>query len=303
MQVTGPGSVRVGRFVGRLGVVSLPAVGLGLDLDERVVRRHVSRLQEAGWLGKGAGIWGEGSVVWMTAQGLAGVGLPGLRPVRASPAPSPTLTDHSVLVAWSAARAQRRGRRWLSGRELALDPDRWSVAVLGERGYTRRLPDLAVWSAGAVLPFALIAESGHRRDDRQRAILEGWRDAIAIGGVYGGVRYDCAGALTAHRITNMARKVGLADPHRFLAVTQSSPEEIAAIPPATETDPEILAEPPAPLAVPERSIGPKPQPQPVEQLPVPDPPAETPEAAAERQRRLNEILGYPEPKPRRRWRR
>jgi DNA-binding MarR family transcriptional regulator len=40
----------VGRFIGRLGVVSLPAIEAGLDLDQRVVRRHVARLEAAGWL-------------------------------------------------------------------------------------------------------------------------------------------------------------------------------------------------------------------------------------------------------------
>jgi hypothetical protein len=40
----GPGSMRVGQFIGRLGVVGLPAVAMGLGLAERVVRRHVARL-------------------------------------------------------------------------------------------------------------------------------------------------------------------------------------------------------------------------------------------------------------------
>ncbi len=39
----GPGSMRVGRFIGRVGVVSLPAVEVGLGIDERVVRRHVAK--------------------------------------------------------------------------------------------------------------------------------------------------------------------------------------------------------------------------------------------------------------------
>jgi hypothetical protein len=50
--VTGLGTVRVGRFIGRLGVVSLPAVEAGLDLGQRVVRRHVAKLGAAGWLGR-----------------------------------------------------------------------------------------------------------------------------------------------------------------------------------------------------------------------------------------------------------
>jgi hypothetical protein len=66
----GPGTLRVGRFIGRLGVLSLPAVEAGLDLDQRVVRRHVAKLEAAGWLGRAPWIWGEGSVVWLTGTGV-----------------------------------------------------------------------------------------------------------------------------------------------------------------------------------------------------------------------------------------
>ena len=50
--VPGPGTLRVGRFVGRMGVVSIPAIEVGLDLDQRVVRRHVAKLKAAGWLAR-----------------------------------------------------------------------------------------------------------------------------------------------------------------------------------------------------------------------------------------------------------
>jgi hypothetical protein len=40
----GPGSVRVGRFIGRLGVVAMPAIEHGLGLVDRLVRRHVAKL-------------------------------------------------------------------------------------------------------------------------------------------------------------------------------------------------------------------------------------------------------------------
>jgi hypothetical protein len=97
-----------------LGVVSLPVVEVALGLEARVVRRHVARLEALGWLDRAAGVWGKGSVVWLTERGLAAIGLGGLQPVRASPVPSPTLTAHGVRVAWSAARAERRGRYWRS---------------------------------------------------------------------------------------------------------------------------------------------------------------------------------------------
>ncbi len=60
-----------------------------------------------------------------------------------------------------------------------------------ERGYARRLPDLAVWLNGSKPPGAEIAESDGRREDRQKMILEGWRNAI-WSGHYIAVGYDCA---------------------------------------------------------------------------------------------------------------
>ena len=162
----GPGTVRVARFIGRLGVVSLPAVGIGLDLDERVVRRHAARLEAGGWLDRMPWVWGEGSVVWLTSAGLRGADLGAVRPVKAPP--SPTTIAHGVLVAWSAARMERRGLRWLSARELAADADRWAVRMRDERGYRKQLPDLTVWRRGAERPVAIVGEEGHRREDRQR---------------------------------------------------------------------------------------------------------------------------------------
>ena len=99
----GPGSMRVGRSIGRLGIVSLPAVELGLGLDERVVRRHVAKLEAAGWLGRAPWIWGEGSVAWLTGRGLGGTALGGLQPVKLPPAPGTHATsavsgDHVLAV-------------------------------------------------------------------------------------------------------------------------------------------------------------------------------------------------------------
>ena len=44
----GPGSIRVGRFIGRLGVVPMPAIERGLGLVDRVVRKHVAKLEKIG---------------------------------------------------------------------------------------------------------------------------------------------------------------------------------------------------------------------------------------------------------------
>jgi hypothetical protein len=313
--------------VGRLGVVSLPAVAVGVGLDGRVVRRHVARLEAVGWLGRAAGVWGEGSVVWLTARGLAGVGLGGVRPVKAPP--SPTTIAHGVLVCWSAARVERRGHCWLAGRELALEPERWAVRMRDERGLRWRLPDLAVWPHGSSLPVAVIGDTGQRRADRQRQILEGWRHAIRLG-QYAAIRYDCAGEQAAQRISRLANELGLTAPV-FVAVAQSTPEQIAAIMPDRPPDEPDL-EPPLPSVAALEQIATimpdRPPDEPGLEPPLPSvdddqreasehalelltPPAapepepqppEPPQAAGERERIYRQIMGLSEPKRRHRWR-
>jgi hypothetical protein len=304
---SGPGTLRVGRFIGRLGVVSLPAVEAGLDLDQRVVRRHVARLEAAGWLGRAPWVWGEGSAAWLTGLGVESSGLGGLRAVKAPPAP--TTIAHGVLVGWSAARAEKRRRVWKSARELALEPDRWDVTMRCERGYTKQLPDLAVWLKPSGLPIALISESGGRREDRQKKILEGWRDAV-YAGQYSAVLYDCANDSVAHWISRLAAKVRLTR-SEFGVVIQARAEEIRTLAPAADDRDESLRSS-SDTNMPSSSqieIEPTRTPLPTVRIPAaqaaepPKPDLETPEEAAERERRYREIFGIPEPRSRRRWRR
>jgi hypothetical protein len=307
--ILGPGTLRVGRFIGRLGVVSLPAVQAGLDLDQRVVRRHVAKLEAAAWLARTPWIWGEGSVVWLTGTGIEGAGLGGVRPVKTPP--GPTTIAHGVLVGWSAARNEHRGRTWKSARELALERERWAASMRCERGYTQQLPDLAVWLNGSKPPGAVIAESGGRREDRQKMILEGWRDTI-WSGRYIAVRYDCASPSVAHWITRLAKKIGLTD-SVFMATVQTTAEEITALSPAAsdaepdfdETKSSAECTPTPHEQAPVASAGPTAPPEPVQTAPPePRPPEpETAEAAAERERAYREIFGIDEQKSRRRWRR
>jgi hypothetical protein len=309
MRWVGLNSAR-GQFIGRLGVVSIPAVGVGLDLDERVVRRHVTKLEAAGWLARAPWVWGEGSVVWLTGAGMEGAGLGGIRAVKAPP--GATTIAHGVLVGWSAARVEHRGRVWKSARELALDRERWAIRTRCDRGYTKQLPDLAVWLKRSAPPVAVIAESGGRREDRQKLILEGWRDGI-LSGRYAGVHYHCASASVAHWISRLARKARLTGP-TFVAAVQMGAEEIAALstvdndseePPASEPESPEAAKPGnRQFQVAPVPVTPRPPPIRIEQqVTPPEPRPETPEEAAERERRYREIFGIPDPKPRRRWRR
>ena len=203
---------------------------------------------------------------------------------------------------------------WKSARELALEPERWAVLARCERGYTRQLPDLAVWLKRSAPPIALISESGGRREDRQKKILEGWGDA-AFDGRYAGVLYDCANESVARMITRLVNKLVMRS--KFTVVVQPRAEEIAALLPAAD-DPNDAGEPTAstPQATdehadatqsqePEQDRGGVPAPAASVEAarPAPPPEPETPEAAAERERRYRELFGIPEPKPRRRWRR
>ena len=303
---SGPGTLRVGRFIGRLGLVSLPAVQAGLDLDQRVVRRHIAKLEAAGWLGRAPWVWERAPIAWLTSLGVERTGLGGIRAVKAPPAP--TTIAHGVLVGWSAARAEKRGRVWNSARELALDPERWAVQMRCERGSTKQLPDLAVWLTRSGPPIALIAESGGRREDRQKWILEGWRDSL-YAGQYSAVLYDCANESVARWIDRLAKKAGLAR-SKFNAVVQPRVEEIANVAPAADDDvasenkrdaelpssSEVRVEPARALET-RTAVTTAPPAAPAEPRP------ETPVETAERERRYREIFGIPEPRQRRRWRR
>jgi len=291
-------------------VVSIPAVEVGLDLDQRVVRRHVAKLEEAGWLAREPWIWGEGSVVWLTGAGIERAGLGGVRPVKSPP--GATTIAHGVLVGWSAARAEHRGRAWRSARELAVEHEMWAVTARCERGYTELLPDLAVWLERSAPPVAVIAESGGRREDREKMILEGWHNAI-LSGRYAAVHYHCASASVAHWINRLAKKVGLIG-RTFRAEVQMKAEEIAALLPAANDpdelpshqqlrsrDTEPLGDDQVPV-LPARAMLPVPAPEKLPE-PAPEPYRGTPEAAAKRERAYREIFGLDEPQRRRRWRR
>ena len=301
--------MRVGRFIGKVGVVSLPAIAVGLDLDERVVRRHVAKLEKAGWLVRAPLLWSQGSVAWLTAAGNDAMGLAALRPIKSPP--SPTTMRHGVRVGWTAARMERRGRPWISAREMDVDRDRWAVSARCDRGFTDQLPDLAIWVEPYELPCAVIVDSGNRRNDRQNMILKGWRDAIH-NGHYARVQYDCSSRSGAERIRQLAKAVWLTE-STFSAIVQPDADQITALPPAvTEEEPQPAARPedatqpqdeetkitvartPLPSA-PVEMARPEPPPPPLE----PEP--ETAEAAAARVEFIRELLHGPAA-PQRRWR-
>ena len=65
-----------------------------------------------------------------------------------------------------------------SGVTYSLGPvQTQNASIIAAVAYRKQLPDLAVWRRGAERPVAIVGDEGHRREDRQRMILEGWRDA------------------------------------------------------------------------------------------------------------------------------
>ena len=205
----GPGSIRVGRFIGRLGVVPMPAVEHGLGLVDRVVRRHVAKLEKVGWCARVPATRGDGMLVWMTATGLQGVGLAEL-PAPRAPARFSPQTMHSVRVAWAAADIEHAGHRWIAGRELALAPDGWGAKIANERGgYSRRLPDLVFWPArDPARQAAVVICPGLTNPRRQRAALECWQRSI-LAGQYAQVHYLANPAFVSH-LKGVAKAVGVA---------------------------------------------------------------------------------------------
>ena len=130
-------------------------------------------------------------------------------------------------------------------------------------------------------------------------ILEGWRDAI-VSGRYAGVHYHCASASVAHWITRLAKKVRLTGP-TFVAAEQMTAEEIAALSAAADGDDEPPVSKPQPsdgVAQPrDEQVQVAPVRAPLTPAPVqperaapPSQEPESPEAAAERERRYREIL-------------
>ena len=203
--------MRVGRFIGRLGVVPMPAVGRGLGLVDRVVRRHVAKLEKLGWCERAPAVRGEGMLVWMTPTGLDRVGL-GELPAPRAPNPFSPQTLYSTRVAWTAADIEHAGHEWVAGRELALAPGERGAEIATERGgYSRRLPDLVFWPAlDRRLQAAVVIAPRLSNPRRERAALQGWQRSI-VAGQYAQVWYMAGPAFVSH-LRRVAEDIGLTAP-------------------------------------------------------------------------------------------
>ncbi len=210
----------------------MPAIEHGLGLVERVVRKHVAKLARVGWCERMAAIRGDGSLVWMTAAGLPGLGLRELPALRA-PGPFSPLTRHGIQVAWAAADIEHAGHLWHAGRELSLEPRRWATEVANERGgRSRRLPDLVFWpSLDNGPPVAVVVPPVLSNTRRERAALGGWQASIAAGR-YAQVRY-LAGPVVASHLRRLATDIGLSQA-QFIVSDRVMADEPAVLPEVIE---------------------------------------------------------------------
>jgi hypothetical protein len=216
-----------------------------------------------------------------------------------------------VLVSVTAARLERRGVTWLSARELAVDEERWAIRHRHDYGYTTTLPDLVGWAPGSDKAAALVCEETRRRDDRQTWVLEGWHNAVTAGR-YEFVQYDCVNEPLAHWIKRLGKKIHFTHPELHTDV-QTPLGEIHTLPPAeapAKAEPEPEAESPRPaLRLVERAAATVPSQERAPEADQEQAPKmrgslardDTPEEAAARRQRINEILGIEEQKPKRRW--
>jgi hypothetical protein len=255
----------------------MPAIEHGLGLGDRVVRRHVAKMETVGWCERRPAIRGDGMLVWLTPSGLDGVGLSELPALRA-PGPFSPQTQRSIRVAWVAADIERAGYQWIASREMALAPSPWGAEAANERGgHSRRLPDLAFWPASdGGLQVAVVVVQGQSNPRRGRAALEGWQASI-LAGRYAQVRYLAGHAAGGH-LRRLAADIGLTAP-QFIAGERLMADE----PPVLRSIIENVDEasvPVEPVAAPDL-----PRPSPAHVVPQrsrSEELAETPEQTAER---------------------
>ena len=262
----------------------------------------------AGWHGRR----GSGVRVRRVADRL---GAPHHRPRRTSPGQGATdADDHRPRRARRACRRRGSSAAACAGSPRAswrLDAERWAVRMRDERGYHKQLPDLAVWRRGADAAGRDHRREGHRREDRQRLILEGWRDAVLVRTLHrrpirlrqrAGRRADGAPGQEGPLHTPGVHRQGAGWSRRD---RQRSPRQ-----PNSKTPPRPrggFAKGGTADGLDGRQLQLIPQPAPstaIKREPPPPPERdESPEAVAERERLYREIMGIPDPKPRRLWRR
>lgn len=179
----GPRSIEALRWLARIDVAGLEALGVALGFSRSVTYSHVVRLERAGFVVRAFAHGG--SVAAITPAGRRAVGADRAK-VRAGATHGMGLR-HARAVSWIAALLTLRDRDWLSEREMRVRPE-WVVPVLlaAHRGAHR--PSLGIVMPSGKL-VAVEVELWHKSPRRFDAIMTAYEDSIGRGRIAGGLIY------------------------------------------------------------------------------------------------------------------
>jgi len=206
----GPRSMEALRWLARVDVAGVEALGVALGFSRSVTYSHVARLEEAGLLVRAFAHGG--SVVAITASGRRAVGADRAK-LRAGATHGMGLR-HARAISWVAALLTLRDRDWVSERAMRAC-DEWTVPVLWAAHRRAHRPSLGiVMRRGGMV--AVEVELSHKSPRRFDAIMAGYELSIARGIIGGGLIYvsDRADVLAA--VTRAALRSGVPE-SRFRA--------------------------------------------------------------------------------------
>jgi hypothetical protein len=212
------------RWLSRLDVAGIEALGCALGFGRRATYSHLERLARADLAVRAFDPGG--SVVAITAAGRRAIGAD-KGDVRTGATHGSGLR-HARAVSWVAALLTVRGRSWVSERELRGD-DGWQVPVVWAASRGRHRPDLGVLVRGARV--AVEVELSHKSPRRLAAILAGHEDAIASGRLGGGLIYVSDRGDVLDAVRRAGARVGIPTQRfrtRSLHDVQAQARELAA---------------------------------------------------------------------------
>jgi hypothetical protein len=198
------------RWLARVDVAGIEALGMALGFSRSVTYSHVARLERAGLLVRAFAHGG--SVVAITARGRRAVGADRAK-TRAGATHGEGLR-HARAVSWIAALLSLRDRDWVGARAMRLCPE-WVVPVLWAAHRGAHRPSLGIVTPSGRL-VAVEVELSHKSPRRFDALMAGYELSIARGVIGGGLIYvsDRADVLAA--VTRAALRSGVPE-SRFRA--------------------------------------------------------------------------------------
>jgi hypothetical protein len=191
------------RWLSRLDVAGIEALGCALGWRRSATYSHLQRLADAGYVARAFDP--DGSVVAITAAGRRWIGAE-RGDVRVGATRGSGLR-HARAVSWVAALLTLRERAWVSERELRGRAE-WEIPVIWPAHRGAHRPDLgAVMGSGRRV--AIEVELSLKAPRRLEAILSGHEHAITTGRIAGGVIYVCDRADVHGAVTRAAERAGV----------------------------------------------------------------------------------------------